>query len=69
MPAGKTSGLFGLRFWDNLHGIAVGGDYLEINKAIPNVLITNDGGKTWLDAPQTNPAGLKKEWQFIRKKS
>lgn len=68
MPAGKTNGLFGLRFWDNLHGIAVGGDYLEINKAIPNVLITNDGGKTWLDAPQTNPAGLKEGVAIYKKK-
>ena len=68
MPAGKTNGLFGLRFWDNLHGIAVGGDYLEINKAIPNVLLTNDGGKTWLDAPQTNPAGLKEGVAIYKKK-
>jgi photosystem II stability/assembly factor-like uncharacterized protein len=59
MPAGKTNGLFGLRFWDNQHGIAVGGDYQEINKAIQNVLLTSDGGKTWQDAPQTNPTGLK----------
>lgn len=68
MLAGKTSGLFGLRFWDNHHGIAVGGDYLEVNKAIPNVLITTDGGKTWLDAPQTNPVGLKEGVAIYKKK-
>ena len=59
MLAGKTNGLFGIRFWDNLYGIAVGGDYQDVTKSIPNVLLTTDGGKTWQDAPQTNPVGLK----------
>ena len=59
MPAGKTNGLFGLRFWNDRYGIAVGGDYQEVTKSIPNVLLTSDGGKTWQDAPQTNPTGLK----------
>ena len=59
MPAGKTNGLFGLRFWNDQTGIAVGGDYQDVTKAVPNVLLTSDGGKTWEDSPQTNPAGLK----------
>ncbi len=59
MPAGKTNGLFGLRFWNDRFGIAVGGDYQEIVKAVPNVLRTSDGGKTWQDTPQTTPVGLK----------
>ncbi|MDZ7896902.1 MAG: oxidoreductase [Arcicella sp.] len=68
MPASQASGLFGLRFWDKQHGIAVGGDYQEVNKAIPNVLLTSDGGKTWQDAPQTNPAGLKEGVSVYKKK-
>lgn len=68
MPASQASGLFGLRFWDKQHGIAVGGDYQEVNKAIPNVLLTSDGGKTWQDAPQTNPAGLKEGVSIYKKK-
>jgi photosystem II stability/assembly factor-like uncharacterized protein len=59
MPAGKTNGLFGLRFWNDRYGIAVGGDYQEVTKPIPNVLLTSDGGKTWQDSPQTTPVGLK----------
>jgi photosystem II stability/assembly factor-like uncharacterized protein len=35
VPAGKASGLFGMRFWDNKHGVAVGGDYLEVEKTYP----------------------------------
>jgi photosystem II stability/assembly factor-like uncharacterized protein len=68
MPAGKTNGLFGLRFWDNLHGIALGGDYQEVEKAIPNVLLTSDGGKTWQNASQTNPVGLKEGVAVYKKK-
>ncbi len=59
MPAGKTNGLFGLRFWNNKNGMAVGGDYQEVSKSVPNVLLTSDGGKTWQNAPQTTPIGLK----------
>ncbi len=68
MPAGKTNGLFGLRFWNNLNGIAVGGDYQEVTKNIPNVLLTSDGGKTWQDAPQTTPVGLKEGVVIYQKK-
>ena len=68
MPARQASGLFGLRFWDRLHGMAVGGDYQEVNKVIPNVLLTSDGGKTWQDAPQTNPTGLKEGISVYKKK-
>lgn len=68
MPAGKTNGLFGLRFWNDRNGIAVGGDYQEVTKAIPNVLLTSDGGKTWQDAPQTTPVGLKEGVSIYQKK-
>ena len=69
MPAGKTTGLFGLRFWNNQNGIAVGGDYQEVTKPIPNVLLTSDGGKTWQDAPQTNPVGLKEGVAIYKQKT
>jgi photosystem II stability/assembly factor-like uncharacterized protein len=68
MPASQAAGLFGLRFWDKQHGIAVGGDYQSVEKAIPNVLLTSDGGKTWQNAPQTNPAGLKESVVIYKKK-
>lgn len=69
MPAGKTSGLFGLRFWDDHYGIAVGGDYQEVIKSTPNVLLTSDGGKTWQDAPQTTPVGLKEGVAIYKQKT
>ena len=68
MPAGKTNGLFGLRFWNNRFGIAVGGDYQEVTKPIPNVLLTSDGGETWQNAPQTTPVGLKEGVAIYKQK-
>ncbi len=47
LPAGPTSGIFGLQFWSNKHGIAVGGDYQDVNKKAPNLLLTRDGGVSW----------------------
>ncbi len=68
MPAGKTNGLFGLRFWNERNGIAVGGDYQDVAKQVPNILLTSDGGKSWQDAPQTTPAGLKEGISIYQKK-
>jgi len=59
MPAGVTSGLFGLRFWSELAGVAVGGDYKTIGDSSANVLLTNDGGRTWQSAGPMRPGGLK----------
>ena len=59
MKANASSGIFGLRFWDASHGIAVGGDYKADKEAFENVIVTQDGGKTWKKTTPTNPAGLK----------
>lgn len=59
MKANASSGIFGLRFWDANHGIAVGGDYKAEKEAFENVIVTQDGGKTWKKATSTDPAGLK----------
>jgi photosystem II stability/assembly factor-like uncharacterized protein len=44
---GQTAGIFGLHFWNNNQGIAVGGDYKNDKEKVENVAITNDEGKTW----------------------
>lgn len=59
LPAGPTSGIFGLRFWSKKNGIAVGGDYKRTTDSTRNVLLTKDGGVTWELSKMTNPAGLK----------
>lgn len=59
LPAGPTSGIFGLHFWSKKNGIAVGGDYKRTADTTNNVLITSDGGITWKLQESTRPAGLK----------
>lgn len=59
MAANASSGIFGLRFWDAKQGIAVGGNYKADKEAFENVILTQDGGKTWQKATPTQPAGLK----------
>jgi photosystem II stability/assembly factor-like uncharacterized protein len=59
LPAGPTSGIFGMRFWSKKSGIAVGGDYKKTTDSIQNVLITRDGGITWKLTGMTKPTGLK----------
>jgi photosystem II stability/assembly factor-like uncharacterized protein len=59
MPAGPTSGIFGLHFWSKKNGIAVGGDYKNIADTTRNVLLTDDGGVTWKFGTSTKPLGLK----------
>ncbi|WP_128547392.1 YCF48-related protein [Larkinella soli] len=60
IPAGKTSGIFGLWFDDQgQRGIAVGGDYKDEKAPSQNVAVTSDGGRTWTPATPTDPPGLK----------
>lgn len=50
----KLSGLFSISFHNSLEGIAVGGDYENPGASSQaNIIITQDGGKTW--DPLTNP--------------
>jgi len=59
MPSGESSGIFGLRFLDSRHGIAVGGDHKKEKEACENVITTTDGGRTWQIATSTDQLGLK----------
>jgi len=58
-PANASTGIFSLAFRDAQHGIAVGGDYAHPTASpAPNILTTEDGGKTWQPSPPSDPAGL-----------
>jgi photosystem II stability/assembly factor-like uncharacterized protein len=58
-PRNASSGIFSLAFRDAKNGIAAGGDYQKPEGSdLPNIMRTNDGGKTWQAARPTNPAGL-----------
>ncbi len=66
LEAGKTSGIFGLHFYNRLRGIAVGGDYLHVSDSTQNVITTQDGGKSWQLHPSTTPPGLKEAVTVFR---
>jgi photosystem II stability/assembly factor-like uncharacterized protein len=58
-PANASSGIFSLAFEGPQYGIAVGGDYQHPESSdLPNVLVTDDGGKTWKAGAPTQPAGM-----------
>ncbi|WP_338872787.1 YCF48-related protein [Spirosoma sp. SC4-14] len=59
LPAGDATGLFGLHFFSEKAGIAVGGNYKQEQQPGPNAAITRDGGQTWQLLAQTDPPGLK----------
>ena len=45
---GKNStGAFSIDFYDGYKGIVVGGDYTKDKESVNNVLLTDDGGKSW----------------------
>ncbi len=58
-PANASTGIFSLAFRDAQHGIAVGGDYAHPTASpAPNILTTEDGGRTWQPSPPSDPPGL-----------
>jgi photosystem II stability/assembly factor-like uncharacterized protein len=56
---GSGAGIFSVTFRDPLHGIAVGGDYTKPPESRDNIVITNDGGKTWIAPSGTPPSGFR----------
>ncbi|RJE71822.1 hypothetical protein [Reichenbachiella sp. MSK19-1] len=46
----SSQGIFSLDFCDEKHGVAVGGDYTKENQGSDNVMITEDGGESWVPA-------------------
>ena len=42
-----SSGIFSLAFFDEKHGVGVGGDYRKPEESPGNVMLTRDGGHSW----------------------
>jgi photosystem II stability/assembly factor-like uncharacterized protein len=54
-----SAGIFSLSFYDALHGVAVGGDYMKPDESVGNVAITEDGGRTWIAPNGPGPRGYR----------
>lgn len=63
----STTGAYALDFYDELIGIAYGGDYTKPEKNTNNIVMTYDGGKSWKVKGNGSNDGYKSAVQFIPK--
>jgi photosystem II stability/assembly factor-like uncharacterized protein len=61
-----TSGIFSLAFWGADHGVAVGGDYKESDRAGNACALSSDGGRTWRLPRGPGPAGYRSAVIHVR---
>ncbi len=57
LAASQSAGVFSIALLDRKHAVAVGGDYLQPERAEEHWAITSDGGKTWREASAQGPRG------------
>ncbi len=63
----SSTGPFSIAFYNNKQGLAVGGDYLKDKENTNNVLMTNNGGKTWIK-PEKQVYGYRSAVEYITDK-
>lgn len=55
-----SSGVFSVHFFNDNDGVAVGGDYKNVDSTESNYAFTSDGGKTWVTpSPRVPPTGFR----------
>lgn len=64
----NSTGAFSIDLLNNEQGIVVGGDYLKDKESKNNVLITKDGGKSWVK-PNVSVSGYRSAVAFINNKT
>jgi len=62
----NSTGAFSLDFYDEKHGIVVGGDYMKDQESSNNALYTTNGGKTW-HKPTVSVSGYRSAVCYITK--
>lgn len=62
----STTGPFSIDFYDAKNGIVVGGNYVKDKANDNNVLLTHDGGKTWIK-PVTPVLGFRSGVTYLTK--
>jgi photosystem II stability/assembly factor-like uncharacterized protein len=60
-----SAGIFSLAFRDELHGVAVGGDYKLVDDPSGNLATTDDGGRSWTNAGKSRPAGFRSAVAYV----
>ena len=64
LSGAPTQGIFSVAFWDNTHGVIVGGDYNNPKNQEKNAAFTEDGGKSWILAAH-GPHGYRSAVAFV----
>lgn len=64
----NSTGPFSIDFFNEKTGVVVGGNYLKDKENSNNVLLTNDGGKTW-QKPATPVLGFRSAVTYINAKT
>lgn len=66
MVAGSASaGIYSVAFADDRRGVAVGGDYTKAFGGGDNVVVTEDGGRTWTVPVGAHPAGYRSQVALV----
>jgi photosystem II stability/assembly factor-like uncharacterized protein len=60
-----SAGIFSIAFRDPDHGLAVGGDYKELDNPTANFAVTTDGGRTWKSVGASRPSGFRSAVAFL----
>ena len=63
----SSTGPFSIAFYNNKQGLAVGGNYLKDKENTNNVLMTSNGGKTWVK-PEKPVLGYRSAVEYITDK-
>jgi amidase len=61
----STRGIFGVAFRTPLEGIAVGGDYKQMDFRDGIAAATHDGGRTWIPLAAAGPSGFRESAAFV----
>ncbi len=56
---GAGSGIFSIAFWDDLHGVVVGGKHSAPTESADNIAFSEDGGVTWKAPSAQRPTGYR----------
>ncbi|KQM78654.1 oxidoreductase [Pedobacter sp. Leaf216] len=64
----KSTGPFSIDFFNAKKGIIVGGNYIKVKENANNVLLSNDGGKTW-HKPVSPVLGFRSAVSYITAKT
>lgn len=61
----ETTGGYSMDFYDDKNGIVYGGDYTKPEVTTNNIVLTNDGGKTWNPTTANANQGYKSCVQYV----